>query len=51
MTSSEEVCQCGHKKSEHKYHEENCGAWRRYPEVLNARQCGCKKFLPKERSK
>lgn len=34
--ATEEMCGCGHPK-----HEGRCPEWRRYPEVLEARQCGC----------
>lgn len=35
----EEKCGCGDGK--HPKHEGRCQEWYRYPEVLEARQCGC----------
>lgn len=45
-----DICKCGHEQQEHKYQTSICGAWLRYPEVLNARQCGCK-YFKKENTK
>ena len=37
------VCGCGHDVRAHDGPSGACGEWWRYPDVLNARQCGCKR--------
>lgn len=34
------MCGCGHPAANHT--EQGCQEWWRYPDVLDARQCGCK---------
>lgn len=43
------MCGCGHPVHEHR-NGGKCQAWWRYPEVLDARQCGCLEVRPPKAS-